>query len=602
MTRNPQSEYAVRLEARRHDHRQLETRDARLGHGRLAVFGIGLLIAWLAFVSRAIHPGALAAPAIAFVALAWHHAHVIRRRDRAMRAIVFYERGLARLEDRWAGGGEPGERLRLEGHPYADDLDLFGAGSLFELLSVARTRAGEETLAAWLTHAAEPDEVKARQEAVREMVPLLDLRESLAMAGADVRAGVLSDALTAWAGAPRRLAGWAAPVAWALSVSTVAAFGWWIAGGPGFPLLATIAMELVFTRLVQGAVTQVLHGSGRPVRDLDVLAHALEHLERVRFDAPRLVRTCAPVVEDGAASTAIRRLHRLSEMHDWQHNIVFAPVAALLLWGPHLACAIERWRARHGAHIAAWLAAVGEIEAFSSLATYSYERPADPFPEIVPGPGMFEATGLGHPLLPTARMVRNDVRLSGELRMLVVSGSNMSGKSTLLRTVGINAVLALAGAPVRAAHLRLSPVAVGATLTIQDSLQEGRSRFYAEITRLRLVADLTRGPVPVLYLLDELFHGTNSHDRLLGATGVLRSLSDAGAIGLVTTHDLALTAVANELAPLAANVHFEDRFEGGEMSFDYTMRDGPVTHSNALALMRAVGLDVPGTPEPPDTD
>jgi DNA mismatch repair ATPase MutS len=168
----------------------------------------------------------------------------------------------------------------------------------------------------------------------------------------------------------------------------------------------------------------------------------------------------------------------------------------------------------------------------------------------------------------------------------------MSGKSTLLRTVGINAVLALAGAPVRAARLSMTPLAIGATLRIQDSLQEGRSRFYAEITRIRELTDLARGRLPLLFLLDELFHGTNSHDRLIGATGVLGSLLDRGAIGLVTTHDLALTAIADRLSPRAANVHFDDHFEGGEIVFDFRMKPGPVTRSNALALMRSVGLDI----------
>lgn len=204
----------------------------------------------------------------------------------------------------------------------------------------------------------------------------------------------------------------------------------------------------------------------------------------------------------------------------------------------------------------------------------------------------FDGTDLRHPLLPAAA-VPNSVVLSASTRLLLVSGSNMSGKSTLLRTVGLNAVLALAGAPVRATRLRLTPLAIGATLRIQDSLQEGRSRFYAEITRVRRLSDLAAGPLPLLFLLDELLHGTNSHDRLLGAAGVLRALIDRGAIGLVTTHDLALTAVVDELAPLAGNVHFEDVFDLGALRFDYRMRPGPVTRSNALALVRAVGLDVP---------
>jgi DNA mismatch repair ATPase MutS len=199
---------------------------------------------------------------------------------------------------------------------------------------------------------------------------------------------------------------------------------------------------------------------------------------------------------------------------------------------------------------------------------------------------------MGHPLLPDTRCVRNDLRLADGLRLLVVSGSNMSGKSTFLRTVGINAVLALAGGPVRARRLRMTPLAVGATLRIQDSLQAGRSRFYAEILRVRQIVDLSRGPLPLLFLLDELFAGTNSHDRRLGAAAVVRGLVESGALGLVTTHDLSLTQIAEQLDPRAANVHFADRFEHGVMHFDYQLHPGVVQHSNALALMRAVGLEV----------
>jgi DNA mismatch repair ATPase MutS len=306
------------------------------------------------------------------------------------------------------------------------------------------------------------------------------------------------------------------------------------------------------------------------------------------------------------------------ELHDWQHNMFFAPLAASVLWGTHLALAIEAWRRVHGREVREWLRVSGEFEAIASLSAYRYEHPDDPFPEIMTPAsrhGVFDGVALGHPLVPAARMVRNDVHLgepsgsdpsssSGSHRaesrsdtsapqLLVVSGSNMSGKSTLLRTVGVNAVLAFAGAPVRASTLRLTPLHIGATLRIQDSLQEGRSRFYAEITRIRDIADLASGAVPVLFLLDELFHGTNSHDRVVGASGVLRALVDRQAIGLITTHDLALTRVADDLAPRAVNVHFDDRFERGEIQFDYVMKPGPVTRSNAIALMRAVGLDVP---------
>jgi len=227
----------------------------------------------------------------------------------------------------------------------------------------------------------------------------------------------------------------------------------------------------------------------------------------------------------------------------------------------------------------------------SALAGYAYEHPGDPFPELSQDT-CFDGEALGHPLIPEARCVRNDLHLGGALCLLIVSGSNMSGKSTLLRTVGTNAVLALAGAPVRARRLRLSPLAVGASIRIQDSLQGGTSRFYAEITRLRQLMDQAQGPLRLLFLLDEILHGTNSHDRGIGAEAVVRGFVARGAIGLVTTHDLALARVADALAPRACNVHFEDHLDDGKMTFDYRMRPGVVAKSNAVALMRAIGLEV----------
>jgi DNA mismatch repair ATPase MutS len=216
----------------------------------------------------------------------------------------------------------------------------------------------------------------------------------------------------------------------------------------------------------------------------------------------------------------------------------------------------------------------------------------DPFPEVVEQGPLFEGEDLGHPLIARTKSVANTVRLGAEPQLLVVSGSNMSGKSTLLRTVGVNTVLALAGAPVRARRLRLSPLAVGAAIRIQDSLQAGESHFYAEIQRIQYITELTTEGLPVLFLLDELLHGTNSHDRAIGAEAIVRSLIRRGAIGLATTHDLALAKIAEALHPKAANVHFEDQLEEGRMVFDYRMKQGVVGHSNALGLMKSLGLEV----------
>ncbi|HKC84609.1 MAG TPA: DNA mismatch repair protein MutS, partial [Blastocatellia bacterium] len=273
-------------------------------------------------------------------------------------------------------------------------------------------------------------------------------------------------------------------------------------------------------------------------------------------------------------------------------NQFFAPIAFVLLIPAQLALAIERWRRRAGAKIPQWLDAVAEIEALSSLAGYAYEHPHDPFPELVESEVLFEGESLTLPLIAESRSVRNDVRLGAGPRALIVSGSNMSGKSTLMRTVGTNVVLALAGAPVRATRLRMSPLAIGASIHILDSLQTGASRFYAEITRLRQIVELTKGDLPLLFLLDEILSGTNSHDRLIGAEAVVRGLVERGAIGIVTTHDLALTRIVETLNHRAANVHFEDHLEDGRMIFDYKMRPGVVRRSNALELMRSVGLEV----------
>jgi DNA mismatch repair ATPase MutS len=286
------------------------------------------------------------------------------------------------------------------------------------------------------------------------------------------------------------------------------------------------------------------------------------------------------------ASHRIARLNRLVEFIDSRDNFFVRILEPVVLWTPQLVFAAEAWRARSGMYVPRWVAAAGEIEALASLAGYAFENPADPFPEFVPESQdtapVFDAIGLAHPLLISG--VANDVRIDGSQPLWLVSGSNMSGKSTLLRAVGVNAALALAGAPVRARSLRISLLNVGASLRVTDSLQEGSSRFYGEITRIRRILDLPR---PVLFLLDELLHGTNSHDRRIGAQGIVGALLSRGGIGLVTTHDLALADIDT-----ARNVHFEDRIENGKMTFDYRLRDGVVEHSNALDLMRAVGLDV----------
>jgi hypothetical protein len=593
-----------------------------VSYARIGVVAAAVALAVMVW-RTGISAGWLAAPLGVFVWLVRYHDRVLRSRETARRAIDFYERGLARIEDGWIGTGEAGERFRDDTHPFAIDLDLFGRGSLFQLLSQARTRTGEALLARWLTTRAEAAAIRERQAAVAELGARLDFREPLAAAGSDIRASVHTDRLLEWAEAPVIPRRALAMATWTGTALTVAATAYTVATSSWGPLAAIVLLQaLAFGRL-RGQTREILAGSAgddrdslvadaltHRVRDLDVVAELLTQLEGATFASGRLATLRAALLADAhPASRCIRRLHHLAEVRDWERNLALFPLGLFLggyidwalaigavvqLMDPHIALAVDRWRRRHGASVRVWIDTIAEFEALASLAAYHFEHPADPFPEVLDArAATYDGVQIGHPLLPAAGMVANDVRLGEGVGLLVVSGSNMSGKSTLLRTVGINAVLAFAGAPVRAASLRIAPMALGATLRIQDSLQEGRSRFYAEITRLRELSDLANGAVPLLFLLDELFHGTNSHDRLAGARGVLGSFLERGAIGLVTTHDLALTVIADHLAPRAANVHFDDTFDEGGIRFDYRVKPGPVTHSNALALMRAVGLDVP---------
>jgi DNA mismatch repair ATPase MutS len=456
-------------------------------------------------------------------------------------------------------------------------------------------RGGEETLAAWLAAPANPVEIRARQEAVRELRNNIDLREDLTILGTELRSSIHPQLIIDWGKSAAmaenlwvRLA-LPIPVAFAIytlwpMLTTLSAHPlWWLA----------LSIEGIIGLIYRPRVRRVIEALDNPERELKLLSLLLARVEREQFKSPKLVQLRSLLDTGGRpASHQIKRFTRLMDTLNWYRNEFFAPFSALLLWRTQFVFAMEKWKRQCGPSIGQWIQAMGEIEALCALAAYAYEHPSDPFPEITEDGPVFDGEDLRHPLLPALQCVPNSITLGNELRLLVVSGSNMSGKSTLLRTVGINAVMALAGAPVRAHRLRLSALAVAATLRIQDSLQAGTSRFYAEIQRIRHIMDLTNGPLPVLFLLDEVLHGTNSHDRAVGAEAIVRGLIDRGAIGLATTHDLALAQVADALAPRAANVHFEDSLVDGKMVFDYRMRPGVVRKSNALALMRAVGLDV----------
>jgi hypothetical protein len=564
-----------------------------LGYGKLADFLIGTIAAGVLVHTHGPFR-LLLIPLAVFIVLIVVHDRVLRRLARFQRVTEFYARGLARLEDQWAGTGETGDRFFDAAHPYARDLDLFGKGSLFELLCTARTRAGEETLARWLLAAAGPEEVRARQAAVAEMRNRVTLRERLFTAGEDVRAGVHPEALAGWGeGKPdfqSRWLPWLLALLAALWVASIVVWG--VTRNWDLALLMSLINYAVSYRM-QRRVSASADGVEKAAQDLRVLREVLEVMEGETFAAERLRGLRASLSRGQVApSAAVKKLERIYDWLEDRRNGFVAIFNAFVFYTAQLTMAAERWRERFGPAIRGWLEAVGEFEALAALAGYAYEHPSDTMPEFTEERPWFETEGLAHPLLPLEKAVGNDLMLGRAPQLIVISGPNMAGKSTFLRGVGLNAVLAQCGAPVRAKRLRMSPVTVGASICVLDSLQGGVSRFYAEIQRLKALSDLASGAAPLLFLLDELLSGTNSHDRLEGTRFVVRELVSKGAIGLVTTHDLALTAIPEAMDGAGQNCHFEDSIEDGRLKFDYRLRPGIVQTSNALKLMKAVGLDV----------
>ncbi len=595
----PAARYAQRLEQQEGKANAARARQERCGNLRLLVVAVGL--AWLLLQAQDMVAVAWGwAVVAAFIPLVVLQGIASREEARAGLLVRHYRAALARMQGTRIAGGEDGLEFAPADHPYALDLDVLGPNSLHERIVLGVTHAGSRALARMLLSGAPPPTCIARRQALEELSEQLDLREDWLSVGSDVARSVRRERLGDWneGGPAPGTRPFPAPVlALALfqTALTCAATTAWALDLLPFRLLAlALLLHATFLLLLRRRVDPVLKALEAPAASLALLARLLEIVEQGRFEAPLLqtLRARLPVGSQ-AASVELRRLERLAAYAASRRNPFFLPISGLLCLGLHLASRVEAWRTRIGAQLEAWLGVVGEFEALLALAAYAFERPDDCFPEWA-DEGIVDARQLAHPLLPASQAVRNDLSLgvAGAPRAMIVSGSNMSGKSTLLRALGTNVVLARAGAPVCARGLRLGPLAIGASLRVSDSLADGRSRFLAEVLRLKQIVDLLQGPEPVLFLLDELLQGTNSHDREIGARMLVRGLLDGGAMGLLTTHDLALAAIADSDPTRVANVHLEDSFEDGRLAFDYRLRPGVVRRSNALELMRSVGLDV----------
>jgi MutS domain V len=546
------------------------------------------------FVSHKLPPWLIVLP-ITALAITTQQAQKHRRRVlKLLSNREYYDKGAARLRHEW-DSLDDGKDFMDRDHIYASDLDLFGRGSLFQLLCSARTHAGRETLAHWMKKPAGREEVLARQAAVSELRDRHDVRESVASAGSSTVFTLRPRTIRTWVNeisSRRPLPRWLRAAAFAIVVVLAAIpflywFGYFGVRDTWFLLGSWLAFELAFASLFIKKVQFIMESADSPSAELPIVADLLETIERESFSSPKLANIASRTKNvPTPASRDVRRLARLVRLLQARNTFIFFSV---VLWCTQLAAAIDRWHRLHGAELLEWLDAIGEFEALVSLSAYAFEHPNDIFPELVEAEPTLVAEELGHPLIPEDVCVKNDVCLGADPRFLIVSGSNMSGKSTFLRAIGSNAVLAWMGAPVRCALLQISPVRITAAIRIQDSLADGQSHFFAEMQRLRRMIDLA-GEAPLLFLVDEIMSGTNSKDRRIAAEWVMRALIRRGAIGLITTHDLTLTEIAANGLP-GSNVYFEDSGEGGQLHFDYKLRSGLLTHSNALNIVRLLGID-----------
>lgn len=580
---------------------QIAERDAdRLGNVRLAMVGLAIVLVFLPLYSRDAWPWwALIPLGLGFVVLGVRQDRAFDRRRRLTAAVRFYADSVARFDEGWRALPEQGTDLAEGRAAYAQDLDLFGPASLFQLVCRAATAPGRRTLAAWLDGGAPLDAIHARQAAAKELAEALDYRESLvtASAGEDHRPAE-DAALLEWAekAPPLPAPGLLAALGVIVPITSFAMLGLYLATDQGWPLVGALAVHAavaIGTRRVIESRAKVLAG---PERVLMRYARLIAAVEAKDLQAPLLEDVLGRLRTEGQpAAKQIARLQSLVNLLDARLNMFFAlSVGPATLWELNVVLRTERWRRTTGPRLRGWFEALGEIEAVASLGALAYERPDYAFPEVFDGPPTFDAEGLSHPLIDRRQVVANDLELGGPGAVLLLSGSNMSGKSTLLRSVGLAVVLAEAGGPVPATRLRLSRMRLATSVRIVDSLAHGTSHFYAELARLKHIVDEAEvSEPPLLYLLDEMLHGTNSRERYIGAVSVIRWLSTTGAMGIVTTHDLALAKVADTLpAGRATNRHFSDEVREDKILFDYTLREGPVKSTNALRLMKAIGIDV----------
>ena len=594
----------------------LDSKGQRIGNYR----GVSFLAAVAASVGYASQGNTLfvvltAICAIGFFALVKHHASVVEQEEQKRRYALVNEHGLFRTTNKWQTLAKAGTAFAPESHAYASDLDLFGNASLYQRISVAHTRYGQTTLVDWLSQPADETEIRLRQVAVKELASHSEFREQLQALGmALVEKGKGTDTKILTDGPnPSRLLAWAKTresilesklilgLSFLLPLLSIGAMlAQWLLGVPPYYWFVTLAVSLIVLNITKSATNEAFAAVSTTEGAFLHYGEILKLLETHETSSPWLVTRREQLLHsDGSKpSEVMDKFRSIVAWYDFRHSgMVYPFFNALLLWDVHCSAALQRWKRSSGNQLDQWFKIIGEFEALSSLAGFLADDPETNLPEIQTGPSLplhISAKGLRHPLISNGKRVSNDFLPFSTGEALLVTGSNMSGKSTFLRALGVNCVLAFCGGPVIARSMSLPIVQLATSIRVSDSLSSGVSHFYAEVQKLALVVELARTQSrPVLFLLDEVLHGTNSRERQVGARWVLGELLKLGAFGVITTHDMELCRLPDHLMSHVRQHHFRELVNDNEMTFDYKLQDGPVHSGNALRLMRKVGLDVP---------
>jgi hypothetical protein len=480
-------------------------------------------------------------------------------------------------------------------HDYTSDLDVFGEHSLFRYLNRTTSPSGSDMLAAWLSAAAATDEIKERQRAVTELSAMLDLRQDMQAIGLRHQgiSGELPGFLEWLRGVSilqdnRVLRGITDVLPWVTIAMGVAATMGWI---PSVVAWLSVAVNFFVYGKLLNRVNRLHQQVSRKVNFISTYSDLIELVSDVKFSSPLLVGVCHRLNKSGAQGQ-IRALERRIRKLDYRLNMAYIPLNILFFFDFKHLLWLDRWRINTGSQVEGWFDAMAQIEVLSCFANVLHNHPCWAMPDIKEEYFTLEAQNIGHPLIKDKERVGNDFSLTGSGKITVVTGSNMSGKSTFERSIGVNMVLAMAGAPVCADALTVTNCRLYSYMRIADSLEDHTSSFYAELKRLQQLIEITKKGERVFFLLDEVLRGTNSRDRQIGSMALVRQLSAQQVSGIIATHDLTLGNLTQELPDSINNAHFDVQINGGDMSFDYKLYQGVCTSLNASLLMKKIGIDI----------